>query len=551
MAHQWFGDLVTMQWWDDIWLNEGFATWMERKPIQEWHPEWNPELEDVRDTQGAMNIDAMDSTRPIRTPVETPAEINQVFDGIAYQKTGAVVRMIEGYVGAEAYRAGVNAYLKKFAFGNATGEGYWTTIAQATGKPVDGILSSYVTQKSMPLVGVKTSCAGDKTQVELTQKPISEAVPASTTWQIPVCFKRAQNGKAEPGACEVLSKPAQTLSLNGCSGWLFANANSLGYYRTSYDPKDLEALGGALHTGGLTPLEQTSLLEDVWALVRLNEQSIAGFLSLSDQLFKARLTPSISTATEHINYISDHLIDAPQRPAFERWVRDTLSPLADRLGYAPAPRDSDERRAIRSNVLYTLGYAGRDPNVLKEARRRVDMQLGSAGAIDPSLATTFLDLAALNGDASLYDKYLARMGRSNRGPQFQYREALSYFADPALQKRTLNLASSSEIRSQDMPRMIGGLLRRPPSSQNAWQYVKDNWDSLEKSLGVFQGLPSIVSATGSFCDQPARDDLQRFFDAHRVRGIDREVKRALETVDRCIQTKTQQGGNLQTYLNQH
>src|SRR5258708_1887364 len=155
MAHQWFGDLVTMQWWDDIWLNEGFATWMERKPLRESHPEWNPQLEEVRETEAAMAIDALDSTRAIRTHVETPAEINQVFDAIAYQKTGAVVRMIEGYVGADNYRAAINLYLKKFAYGNATGEDYWTTIAEATGKPVDGILSSFVTQKSIPLVGVK------------------------------------------------------------------------------------------------------------------------------------------------------------------------------------------------------------------------------------------------------------------------------------------------------------------------------------------------------------------------------------------------------------
>ena len=198
MSHQWFGDLVTMKWWDDNWLNEGFATWMERRPIQEWHPEWDPRLDEVRDTQAAMSIDAMASTRAIRTPVESTEEINQVFDAIAYQKTGAVVRMVEGYVGAQAYRSAINAYLTKFAYGNAAGEDYWKTIAQATGKPVDGILSSYITQKSMPLVSVETSCAGGKTQVSLRQQPISTVVPASTTWQIPVCFKRAPPERRTP-----------------------------------------------------------------------------------------------------------------------------------------------------------------------------------------------------------------------------------------------------------------------------------------------------------------------------------------------------------------
>jgi aminopeptidase N len=549
MSHQWFGDLVTMQWWDDIWLNEGFATWMERKPMDEWHPEWNARLDEVRDTQGAMNLDALDSTRPVRTAVETPAEINQVFDGIAYQKTGAVVRMVEGYVGAENYRAGINAYLKKFAYGNAAGEGFWTTIAASTGKPVDGILSSYITQKSMPLVGVKTSCAAGKTQVVLTQKPISPSVPASTVWQIPVCFKRSRNGKVEPGTCEVLSRPSQTLTLDGCSSWVFANANSLGYYRTAYDSEGLKTLGGALQSGGLTAVEQTSLLEDAWALVRLDEQNIADFLSLSDQIVKAQLSPAMTTAINRIDYIADHLIDEPQRPAFEHWVRSLVGPLADKLGYNPIPQESDERRNIRAAVLYTLGYAGRDPDVLKEARRRVDMQLGNAGAIDPSLATTFIQLAAINGDAALYDRYLEQMRRSNaQGQQFQYRGALAYFSDPTLRKRALEYATSSDIRSQDAPQLIAALLARPSGAHDAWEHVKANWGSLEKSLGVFQGLPAVIGATGSFCDPTTRDDVRPFLETHRVRGTERLVSRTLETIDRCIATKNQQANNLAAFL---
>ena len=333
-----------------------------------------------------MDIDALNSTRAIRTHVDTPADINQVFNTIVYQKTGAVVRMVEGYLGPEHYRTGINAYLKKFAFGNATGEGYWTTIAQATGKPVDGILSSFITQKSMPLVGVKTSCTAGKTQIALTQKPISSSVPASTTWQIPVCVKRSRNGKIEPTTCEVLSKPSQTVTLDGCSNWVFANANSVGYYRTSYDSQDLAALGSALQTSELNPAEQASLVEDVWALVRLNQQNVADFVGLTSRIVNAPMSPAVISALNHINYISEHLIDAPQRPSFERWVRGTLKPIADKLGTSPTPQESDERKSIRASVLYALGYAGRDPNVLREARRSVDMQLANAGAMDPSLA---------------------------------------------------------------------------------------------------------------------------------------------------------------------
>ena len=206
IAHQWFGDLVTMQWWDDIWLNEGFATWMERRPMEEWKPEWNGRLDEVRSTQSAMNIDTLRATRPIRTRVETPEEINEVFDALAYQKTAAIIRMVEGYVGADAYRGGINAYLQRFAYGNATGEGFWDTIAASTKKPVDRIFSSYITQSGMPLVTVQTSCAGNTTRLSLSQKPITNVGSAPVTWEIPVCYKRGRNGgRVLPEACSVMS----------------------------------------------------------------------------------------------------------------------------------------------------------------------------------------------------------------------------------------------------------------------------------------------------------------------------------------------------------
>ena len=548
IAHQWFGDLVTMTWWDDIWLSEGFATWMERKPLRESHQEWNIDQEEARKTRDAMNIDALASTRPIRTHVETPDEINEVFDTIAYQKTAAVVRMIEAYLGPDSYRTAINAYLRKFAFENATGEDYWNTIAESSGKPVDGILRSYITQKGMPLVGVNASCAGDRTQIDLTQRPLSSSVSSDTTWQIPLCIKRPRTGKGEGNACEILSQRAQTITLSGCSPWIFANANGLGYYRTSYDPRDLEALGGALKTASLTPVEQTSLLDDVWTLVRSSEQNIAGYLSLSNQLFQAPLSRSMSTAAGRINYISDHLIDAPARPAFERWVKSTLGPLADKLGYAPGAQESDERREARASVLYTLGYAGRDSDVLKEARRTVDMQLGNAGAIEPSLVETYLELAAINGDAGLYDRYRAQMRRSPEGRQYQYLQALPYFTDPALLKRTLEYASSSDVRARDSSYVISGLLARPWSQRDAWELVKANWDALQRSFGAFRGLRSVVDGLDNFCEQPARDDIERFFAAHPLRAIDRDVRQSLDTIDRCIQTKSQQAPNLAAYL---
>ncbi len=549
IAHQWFGDLVTMQWWDDIWLNEGLATWAERRPMDEWKPEWSARLDEVRDTESAMNLDTMRATRPIRTKVATPDDINQVFDAIAYQKSAAVVRMVEGFVGADAFREGINAYLKKFAYGNATGEGLWTTLAAVTKKPVDRILSSYVTQNSMPLVRVETSCAGGATHVSLSQKPISSAVPVSTTWEIPICYKRGQDGKAGQAACSLLSGPSTTVKLSGCSSWFFANVDSRGYYRSSYPSDALRALGEAVRTNQLTPVEQTSLIEDVWTLVRLDDESIAAFLSLSSDLARSGLSPAILSATGHIDFIANYLVDSTTRPAFDRWVRETLGPVLANVGWEPAPQENADRQRIRSEVLYTLGYAGRDPEVLAEARRRVDRYFAGAAPIHPSLATTILHLAAINGDAALYDRYVAGMkGPGSRADQIRFRDSLAYFADPILRKRTLDFVTSSGVRAQDAPDIISALMARPWAIQSTWEHVKSNWPTLEKSLGVFQGLPSVIGSTQNFCDDASRSDVDRFLSQHVIPGTERTAQQALETIDRCIATKKQQSKNVAEFL---
>jgi len=549
VAHQWFGDLVTMQWWDDIWLNEGFATWMERRPLLEWKPDWSSRLEEVRDTERAMAVDTLRSTRPVRTTVETPAEINEVFDAIAYQKAAAVIRMVEGYVGAPAYRKGINAYLEKFAHGNATGEGFWTTLASAIGQPVDRILSSYITQPSIPLVDVDTRCTGGHTEMTLAQRPVSDGVPPSTVWEIPVCYRRSRDGKIQPEACTLLSTRSQTMKLEGCSSWVIANADARGYYRVGYTDDGLAALRAAMKRGELTPIEQTSLLNDLWALVWLNNRSVDSYLALASQLVEAGTSPAIETALVRVNLVADRFIDERHRPAFERWVTQMLSPLADRLGWVPLANEPDERRDLRATVLYTLGYAGRDERVLREARRLVDLHLAGTTTLDPSLTETAFDLAALTGGADLYEQYFSGMTHAaTRREQTLFRNALSYFTAPALQKRTMEYALSTEVRSQDAPGIITGLMHRPWSTPGTWQQLKTNWNSLQKSMGMFQAMPGVVQSTQSFCDLESRNDVDAFFREHRVSGAERTLARALEAIERCATAKHAHGDRLAAFL---
>jgi aminopeptidase N len=549
IAHQWFGDLVTMAWWNDIWLNEGFATWMEYRPMQESKPEWHGALDEVRDSQRAMELDALRTTRPVRTPVDTPDEINEVFDAIAYQKTAAIIRMVEGYVGAASYRDGINAYLKKFAFANATSEGFWNTLAAVTKKPVDRVLASFITQSSMPLVKAEARCAGRSTELVLSQRPISEAAPPSTLWHIPVCYKRGHEGKAQPDACVLLSASTETMKLDGCSSWIFANVDGRGYYRTSYDAENLEALGEAVTNGGLTVLEQTTLLEDLWTLVRRDDQSIAGYLSLTSQLMKSEPSLAMSTALFRINYISERLVDAPLRPAFQSWVRQVVRPLVDRLGWSPRPGEAEDIQSLRSMVMFTLGNAGRDRDVLREARRLADRHLTGSERLHASIADRVLQLAAIEGDRGLYERYLSRTTDSaTPAERLQYLTALPFFADAELQQRALAYATSPDIRTQDAPTLIRLLMQRPSASAATWEHLKANWERVEHSVGVFQGIPAVVGSMQYFCDVEAKNDVERFFSARRIRGAERTLRRALETIDRCVATKSAQADDLADFL---
>src|SRR3984885_9840125 len=240
MAHQWFGDLVTMKWWDDIWLNEGFATWMSTKPVQAWKPEWNFNLDDVSEAGVTMNTDSLANTRPIHQAAETPAQINELFDGIAYGKAAAVLSMLESYLGEETFRAGVNAYIQRHQYANATADDFWEVQAKTSKKPVDQIMPTFVKQAGVPIINVKSQCSGASTTVTLDQRRYyydreKFQAPNEQLWEVPLCMEGAA-GKGAP-QCKLFTKRQETFTLPGCSNWVLANAGATGYYRDGYHPE--------------------------------------------------------------------------------------------------------------------------------------------------------------------------------------------------------------------------------------------------------------------------------------------------------------------------
>jgi aminopeptidase N/puromycin-sensitive aminopeptidase len=552
MAHQWFGDLVTMAWWDDIWLNEGFATWMESKPLEAWKPEWHMELDDVLESGNALNVDSLRNTRPVHQAAESSAEIQELFDGIAYDKAAAVLRMLEAYLGPETFRKGVNEYLKAHAYSNATDVDFWNALAAASHKPVDKMMATFVNQPGAPLVSVRTQAQGNQTKVTLSQRRYyyDRSLFSSgnqALWMIPVCLKAEQGTGASEEKCELLGNQEQSFSLPGRSAWVFANAGASGYYRTGYDSAGFQAISHNAEKE-FTPAERIVLLRDVWAAVRAGQQSIADFLQLAEQLRSDHTSAVIQQMDTTLDYIGTYLVSDADRGQYQAWVRGLLGATLAELGWQPAPGEDDNQKALRAYVIYTLGYTGRDPNVLAQARDLATKTLSGSGVVDVSVVDTVFRLAALSNDPALYDRILDHV-RQNQAPEqyYRYLYTLAHFTDPALLRKTLDYSLAPAVRSQDSLNLIARVMDNPAGEKLAWDFVQAHWAQIEKIMGGYN-TGGLVSTTGSFCDAGMRDAVKNFFSQHPVPAAERSLRQAQERVNYCIDLKSQASPALASWL---
>jgi aminopeptidase N len=540
VAHQWFGNLVTMQWWDDLWLNEGFATWMESRPLAASRPEWNIPVDDARASQSALDIDSLRSTRAVRTAVRTPNQIESLFDAISYQKGSALLRMIEHYVGEGPFRDGINTYLNTHAYGNATSADFWTAIARASGKPVDRILPTFINQPGAPLVELSTlTCTADATRATFGQQRFfsdREAGRAADIWQIPACLKTAAT--ADESACLVIPETGISIDVaQGCEPWVFANAGAQGYFRTLYPPAVLRALAPRIQDE-LTAPERLVLIEDEWAMVRANRHTAADYLTLATGYARESSSGVFTEVADRLEFIYEYLTREASRPRFETFVRTIMRPLYDELGFASVPGEGDDRRLLRSAVVKTLGGVGNDEDVLKLARETLDRSLNQEGAsnvLDPTLRESVVALAAARGDETLYNALAAAAERAKSpGERNVYFYAATDFRDPALVDRALQRALSSELRAQDAARYLASFFDNLAARPRAWSFVKSKWTQLEPRLRGLNAGGALVRALGSFCDASSRDDVRAFFSSRRLPGATGALNQTLERIDNCI-----------------
>jgi aminopeptidase N len=547
MAHQWFGDMVTMQWWDNLWLNEGFATWMEMKPVAQWHPEWNFPQDVAQSLDETLDLDAQRTTHPIRATADTPEQIDEMFDGISYGKGGAVLGMVENYVGPEVFRQGVHNYLQAHMYGNATAEDFWNAQTATSHLPVDKIMASFITQPGVPLLTLSAKQGGD-VPVGQSRFFLSAAEDNSRSgeWTVPVCLKTS--GKP---VCRVLASGDSTLALPTDDGMslLYANAADKGYYRTAYTPAQFSAILAKAATA-LTPPERIGLLGDRFALVRSGESMVGDYLNLVLALRQDSAADVLDTAHKELQKIDSDIASDEDRAELAAVLRRQFGPVYTALG-APKKNESFDRQQLRGILFELLGEA-KDPAVLAEGRQLTDRAFAAGNTKDKTLDPTLTDAAILitstNGNAALYERVLsASKDTSDPGAQTDALHTLARFRDPALVTRTLDYTVSGQVRNQDSWTVLVALLKDRETRDQTWAYIQKHWDKVHAQFTANSG-GRVVAAAGSFCSVKQRDEVTSFFATHKVDASERTLAKAIDSMNDCIQMRATQEPNLHQWL---
>ncbi len=555
MAHQWFGDMVTMQWWDNLWLNEGFATWMSSKPLAKWHPEWNVAEDRAQDLDRTLNLDARPTTRTIRAHAETPSEINELFDGIAYGKAGAVLGMVEHYLGEETFRQGVHNYLQAHLYANATAEDFWSAQTSTSHQPVDQVMQSFVDQPGVPLLTLSAANTG---QLPVAQsrfflspaeanRPVGGRIPE---WTIPVCLKSA--GKP---ICRLLTPTTAALPLPADAPLpvFYANADDKGYFRTAYTPDQLSTITARAETS-LTPPERIGLLSDQWALTRAGQTSVADFLSLVVALRSDPSGPVLDTATDQIKQVLGTITPPADRPRLLASLHTAFAPVYASLG--PEKKSDSIDLQQRRALLFELVGDTHDAAILVEANRLADRVYPASGSpdpnLDPALAQAAVNIAAANAtDTVLYERVLAATANgADPNRQSEALRLLSRFTAPSLIDRTLNLATSGKVRKQDTWRIYVDLLENRDARDQTWTFIQSHWTAVHAQLTPFVGA-RVVTATGFLCTSAQQQQVSTFFRDHPVNAAERALPQAVSSIESCVRLRSAQSPNLLRWVDQN
>jgi puromycin-sensitive aminopeptidase len=525
LAHMWFGDLVTMKWWNGIWLNEAFATFMETKCTELFRPEWDRWTDFGLSRSAAMDVDALVSTRPIEFEVISPKDAEGMFDVLTYEKGASVLRMLEQYLGEESFRDGIRHYLSTNAYGNTETTDLWDAIESCTNEPVRNIMDTWIFQGGYPMLSFEVA---DGTTLRLSQERFRFATgdgvpPGDERWDVPVLLRYGRGD--EVGVTKVLlTQNTQELELQLEPDWVQLNAGGSGFYRVRYTPEQLAQLRA--HLPSLSSLERYQLVDDAFASVLAGATTATEFLELVRH-FADDDDVSVWQRIAGALGLLDRIIDDDARAAYQGIVRALAAPVLKRMGFEPQDDESDRHRQLRATLFELVGTVGGDTALLARARAIHDAFQADPDAVDPALAAASINVIADHGDADDYASFVKlSLDTDNPQVELRYLYALARFADEASFRDALDRALT-EVRTQNAPFLLARALMNRANGPVAWDFVRRNWDTINDRFPSSTIVRMAEGIKGLVEPAVARDVLA-FFAEHPVPQGEKTMSQHLE-----------------------
>jgi aminopeptidase N len=538
IAHHWFGDLVTLSWWNDIWLNESFASWMEEVVVDRWQPSWGVGVGIVEGRSGSMRGDTLKTGRRIRQPIESKHDIAAAFDNITYGKGSAVIAMIEHWLGAEKFQSAVRKYIASHAHGVATTSDFIAALSAEAGTDVSPVLSSFLDQVGVPRLDVELVCAKDAPpKLVITQHrytTIGSTASTEQLWHVPICAKFGAD-KVEGRACMVLYANGGDLALptKTCPRWVLANDGELGYYRVSYKGDLLDKL---LASNALTMPERAGVYGDFQALIDAGDIPVAKALERVPALARDTNRHITQITGRFLGYLDDEYVPPNLRPNRARFVRKVIGDRARAIGWTSPPGEDDDKRLMRPGLLSWAAYHGEDPTLIAKAKSLADAWLADKKAVDPDLVGLVLGISAYFGDRAFYDKlHAAAKGEKERKERQQMLGAMGGFRDPNIAKDAMAIALTNEFDIREAIGLVFSYFGHQETRELAYAFVKEHLDELLARMPRDSGA-GFLWIGASFCDEAHRNDAEAFFRdrAPTWLGGPRAMAQMLERADLCV-----------------
>lgn len=545
-AHMWFGDLVTMAWWNGLWLNEAFATFMEMLAVDAWKPEWQRWTSFGVSRAVAMSVDGLHSTRPIEYPVIAPKDADAMFDVLTYEKGASVLRMLEQYIGPAVFRDGVREYLRRHAYGNADTGDLWIALGHAAKQPVPDLMNAWIFTPGYPVVLAKRE--GARLMIEqrrFTYLPSSQEAQADHTqqWHIPIQMRIVVKGRSETRHVLLQNKRTE-MSLPPESESVILNEDGHGFYRVHYSSELLEAVLG-MAPNGLAPIERFNLINDAWASTVASLMTVPEYLNLAAR-FKSDRDKNVWEIIIGSLHTLNRIIDASERQNLERLVCDFAGPAFGELGWTSRPKESELTKQLRAELVRAMGILGNDRLIQQQAMELYESKV----SVDPNVTPAIIAILAHAGDETRYQAYVSRY-KSASTPQEErrYLYSLALFQSPELLRQTLVKSINGEIRTQDAPFIVRMILTSVYGREIAWSFVKEHWETMDR-LYPKNGLRRMCEGITGLVTPELERDVRRFFSDRKIDLGGKTLEQYLEQLHVGVALRQRESSHIKSYLGQ-